>query len=214
MRTFLCCLPVRLGVFLLSLIAMAVGSFVAAVGWIRISRLDQYPLTSSDRIALWVHTVIFSILGFLAVFGFIGCLAKSRRMVAGFAIALAIHLGFSVASGILSIYLVFKQSSQEVIDACTNGSTDPSVLDSCKNGTGIMKGVMIAIYILTWLLQLYAYFIVEWYVDQLDDEEAEKNAVVTNMAQARIHSFGPTYAFSSPRNAYGVTAGQDPSNRV
>ena len=97
---------------------------------------------------------MFSILGLLAAFGFIGCLAKSRGMVAGFAIALAIHLGFSVASGIFSIYLVFKQSPQEAIDACTNGSTDSSVIDSCKNGTGLMKGVMIGVYVVTWLLQL------------------------------------------------------------
>jgi len=97
---------------------------------------------------------MFSILGFLAVLGFIGCLAKSRRMVAGFAIALAIHLGFSVASGIFSIYLVFRQPPEEAIEACTNGSTDPNVVASCKNGTGVMKGIMIAIYVLTWLIQL------------------------------------------------------------
>jgi hypothetical protein len=210
-RTFLCCLPVRLGVFLLSLIAMAVGAFVAAVGWIRISQLSQHPLTRSDRIALWIHTIMFSILGLLAVLGFIGCLAKSRRMVAGFAIALAIHLGFSVASGIFSIYLFFRQTPQEALDTCANGSTDPSVIDSCKNGTGIMKGVMIAIYVVTWLIQLYAYFIVEWYVDQLDDEEMEKHAVgINNMAQTSIN-YGPTYAFSSPPNAHGV---QDASSRV
>jgi hypothetical protein len=83
---------------------------------------------------------MFSILGFLAVLGFIGCLAKSRRMVAGFAIALAIHLGFSVASGIFSIYLFFRQTPQEAIEACANGSTDQSLIDSCKNGTGVMKG--------------------------------------------------------------------------
>jgi len=137
-------------------------------------------------------------------------------MVSGFAIALAIHLGFSVASGIFSIYLVFKQSTQDTIAACANGSTDPSVIDSCKNGTGMMKGVMIAVYVVTWLLQLYAYFIVEWYVDQLDDEEMDKHAVVipNSMAQPNVHNYGPTYAFSSPRNAYGVTAGQDPSIRV
>jgi len=158
---------------------------------------------------------MFSILGFLAVLGFIGCLAKSRRMVAGFAIALAIHLGFSVASGIFSIYLFFRQPPEEAIEACTNGSTDPSVVASCKNGTGVMKGIMIAIYVVTWLIQLYAYFIVEWYVDQLDDEETERHADVhPNMRQPSINNYGPTYAFTSPGNAHGVTAGQDPSNRV
>jgi len=192
---------------------MAVGAFVAAIGWIRISQLSQHPLTKSGRIALWIHTVMFSILGFLAVLGFIGCLAKSRRMVSGFAIALAIHLGFSVASGIFSIYLFFRQPPEEAIEACTNGSTDPSVIDSCQNGTGAMKGIMIAIYVVTWLLQLYSYFIVEWYVAQLDDEDAEKHAA-DDMRQPSINNYGPTYAFSAPGNAQGAAAGQDPSNRV
>ena len=59
-----------------------------------------------------------------------------------------------------------------------------------------------------------AYFIVEWYVDQLDDEEMEKHTVANNMGQPSINNYGPTYAFSAPGNGYGVTAAQDPSNRV
>ena len=58
-----------------------------------------------------------------------------------------------------------------------------------------------------------AYFIVEWYVDQLDDEGMEKHAP-NNMGQHSINNYGPTYAFSAPGNGYGVTAAQDPSTRV
>ena len=97
---------------------------------------------------------MFSFLGLLAVLGFVGCLIKSRGMVSAFAIALAIHLGFSVASGIFTIYATFKRNPQDTIDKCVNGSTDNSVIESCKNGVGIMKGLLIAIYIITWLIQL------------------------------------------------------------
>jgi len=216
MRTFLCCLPVRLGVFLLSLIAMLGGSFVAAIGWIRVSQLGQNPLTKGAEIALWIHSIMFSILGLLALLGFIGCLAKSRGMVSSFATALAIHLGFSVISGIFSIYMFFRRSPQEAIDQCVNGSTDPSVIESCNTGMGIMRGIVIAIYIVTWLLQLYAYFIVEWYVDQLDDEEMDKHSVIIpHMASAInppvINNFGPSYPFTEPVNAHGA---RDASNRV
>jgi hypothetical protein len=219
----------------MSLIAMVGGSFVAAVGWIRVSQLGQHPLNKSEEIALWIQSVMFSLLALLAVLGFVGCLVKSRGMVSSFAVILAIHLGFSVASGIFAIYMVFRQSPEEAISQCVNGSTDPQVTESCKTGLNIIKGVLIAVYVVAWLLQLYAYFIVEWYVDQLDDEEISKHTVMPRgMGQQFTppYGFGPTYVFNSPPHAQqNVTAslpsdlpsgtevpnvrpGRDPSNLV
>jgi len=220
-QKFFCCLPVRLGVFILSLLCMVGGSFVAAMGWIRVASFAEHPVSKTEEIAIWIHSVMFSLLGLLAVMGFLGCLIKSRGMVSSFAFALAIHLGFSVASGIFTIYMVFKQNDQETITKCINGSTDDSVIESCKNGVGLMKGLMIAIYIITWLIQLYAYFVVERYVDQLDDEEDAKHTVVVPRSMVAetapattYNGFGSSYPFASPRNAHGVATGQDPSNRV
>ena len=151
---------------------MVGGSFVAAVGWIRVSQLGkhdcksrwhfqltneisgQHPLNKSEEIALWIQSVMFSLLALLAVLGFVGCLVKSRGMVSSFAVILAIHLGFSVASGIFAIYMVFRQSPEEAISQCVNGSTDPQVIQSCKTGLNIIKGVLIAVYVVAWLLQL------------------------------------------------------------
>jgi len=197
---------------------------VAAMGWIQVSQFGKHPVEKSEEIAMWIHSSMFSLLGLLAVLGFVGCLIKSRGMVSSFAIALAIHLGFSVASGIFTLYTVFRQSPQESIDKCVNGSTDESVIESCKTGVNIMKGLLIAIYIITWLIQLYAYFVVERYVDQLDDEEMAKHTVVvprTMVAEVSApqvttyNGFGSSaYSFSTPRNAHGAASGQDPSNHV
>jgi len=216
-QKFCCCLPVRFGVFILSLIAMVGGSFVAAMGWIQVSQFGSHPVDKAEEIAMWIHSSMFSLLALLAVLGFLGCLIKSRGMVSSFAIALAVHLGFSVAAGIFTIYTVFKQNPQDLIEKCVNGSTDESVTDNCKTSVNIMKGVMIAIYVVTWLIQLYAYFVVERYVDQLDDEDMAKHTVVVPRAMvaevAPITTYS-AYPFSTPRNAHGVANGQDPSNRV
>jgi len=221
-RKFFCCLPVRLGVFVLSLLSMIGGSFTAAAGWIQVSQLQQNPLGRDETIALYVHSGMFTILALVSVFGFIGVIIKNRRMVSSFAVALAITLGLSVASGIFTLYSLFKQDPSSAIAQCLSASTDATA-DGCKSGINIMKGVMIAIYVLTWLIQLYFYFIVERYVDQLDDEEMAKNTVVvprTMMQEAgtpqptTYGGFAPTYPFTEPRQAYGVTRGQDPSNNV
>jgi hypothetical protein len=226
-RKFCCFLPVRFGVFVLSLLAMVGGSFVAAFGWIQVSQLSKNPMDRADEIALWIHSGMFTILGALAVLGFIGALIKSRSMVSSFAIALAIHLGFSIASGIFRLYTLFKQSPQEALANCLNEAAEDSEASStCQNGLAIMKGVMVTIYIITWLIQLYAYFVVERYADQLEDEEMAKHTVViprtgyeTSTPQMTTYngfasSAAGSYPFTESRQAYGVGRGQDPSNRV
>jgi len=218
-QKFCCCLPVRLGVFVMSLVAMVGGSFVAAIGWIQVAQFGTHPREKWEEIALWIHSSMFSLLALLAIMGFIGCLIKSRGMVSSFAIALALHFGFSLASGIFTLYTLFRQSPQESIDKCVNGSEDPEIIQSCGNSIGLMKGIMVAIYVLTWLIQIYAYFVVERYVDQLDDERMAKNTVViprSTAPQMTTYNGYPAapYAFTSPRNAHGVARGEDPSNRV
>lgn len=198
------------------------GAFTAAAGWIQISQLQQNPRTKDETIALWIQSVMFSILALVSVFGFIGAIIKNRRMISSFAVALAIHLGFSVASGIFTLYSLFRQNSSDAITQCLSASTDATT-DGCRSGLAIIKGLMVAIYVVTWFVQLYFYFIVERYVDQLDDEEMAKNTVViprTMMETAgapqvtTYGGFAPTYPFAEPRQGFGVTRGQDPSNNV
>jgi len=220
-RKFCCFLPVRLGVFVLSLLAMVGGSFTAAAGWIQVSQLQQNPLGQDETIALWIHSAMFTILALVSVFGFIGAIIKNRRMISSFAIALAVHLGLSIASGIFTLYSLFKQDSSVAIAQCLSASTD-ATSDACKSALAVMKGLMVAIYVVTWLIQLYFYFIVERYVDQLDDEEMAKNAFVIPRTMLEVGppqlttygDFPQGYAFTGSRQAFGVTRGQDPSNNV
>jgi len=94
------------------------------------------------------------------LFSFVGALIKNRRMISSFAVALAIHLGFSVASGAFTLYTLFKENTQEAIARCLNdASSDANVTaDTCRTGIAIVKGVMVAVYIVTWLIQLCELF--------------------------------------------------------
>jgi len=217
-RTFCCCLPVRLGVFLLSLLAMVGGSLIAAFSWIQISQLSQHPLGKTDVIALWIQAPIFTILAFLAVFGFLGAVIRNRGMISSFAVALAIHLGFSIASGAFSLYTVFSRNSQDLLDTCRQNAADASddTTQACKNGIIILKAVTVVVYVFIWLIQLYAYFVVERYVEQLDDELMAKTAVaVPNpmVTVAQSTTFGPGYPFAGPQQGFGAR-GQNPNNMV
>ena len=101
---------------------------------------------------------MFTFLAALAVFGFFGCLIKSRRMVSSFAIALAIHLGLSVAAGIFALVSLFKQDQQQAIANCVAAGAPDATTDACRTTVNVMKGVAVAIYVVTWLVQLCASF--------------------------------------------------------
>jgi hypothetical protein len=205
-----------LGVFLLSFLALASGGFLAVIGWIQLYQLKQHPLGKTDEISLWIQSSLFSLLAALAVFGFFGAMIKSLGMVSGFAIAIAIHLGFSIAAGCFSIYTMFARDSQAAIDSCLQNTNDVSdaAMQSCKSGLILIKAVTVIIYVFTWLIQLYAYFVVERYVDQLDEERLFENPVamprtlvmqVGGPLVTTYTGFAPTYPFTNPRQAYGAT---------
>ncbi|KAF8908076.1 hypothetical protein CPB84DRAFT_1813345 [Gymnopilus junonius] len=213
-RKFCCFLPVRLGVFILAILAMVGGSFTAAAGWIQVTQLKQLDLDKAEQIALWIHAVMFTILSLVAVFGFVGAIIKNRRMISSFANALAIHLGFSIAAGIFTLYSLFKKNSQDAVNQCMSASPD-ATLEGCQTAIAIMKGLMVAIYVVTWLVELYFYFIVERYVEQLNDEELAQRTVVIPRTMHEVppqvttynaygnSGYAPPYAFTEPRQAFG-----------
>jgi len=221
-RTFCFCLPVRFGVFLLSILALGGGGFVSVIGWIKISHLKDHPLGKNDEIALWVQTSMFSLLALLAIFGFLGALIKSRGMVSGFASGLAIHLVFSIASGVFAIYAMFTRDSQEALDKCIEKANDNSdaTVQSCKKAIILLKALVVAIYVLVWFIQLYAYFVVDRYVDQLDEEYMLENPIMPRTMVLQVGGgpqvtagFPPgTYPFTDPSQAYGH--GQGPNHVV
>ncbi|GLB41096.1 hypothetical protein LshimejAT787_0903110 [Lyophyllum shimeji] len=224
-RTFCCCIPVRFGVFILSLLGIIGGAMVCIVGWVAVSRLWKYPLPTPDTIGIWLHAALFTLLTLLSVFGFIGCLVKSRNSVHAYSIGLLITLLLSIASGSYSLWALFHQNSQKAVNDCLNGGADVLMQAVCKNGVNVYKGVTVGVYIVIWLLMIYAYVIVDNYVEQLDDEMSVKETrqMINQISQPRVtvapvavptyasfpaaHVAPNTstgYAFSHPNQSYGV----------
>jgi len=217
-RTFCCCLPVRFGVFFLSIIGTLGAGFIAAVAWFQVKQLNAHPLSPEDRAALLFHTSVYTILAATSFLGFIGAIFKLRRLMIVYWVVLTIVLLISIASGAYTLYSIFARNSTESIVNCLDGATDDLTLQVCQNGIAIIKWVAVAVYIVTWLLEIYAIFIVYQYAEQLRDEQiaAEKVAVSTSMisnpaplmmynsAGAVGHNTG--YAFSKVNNSFGTEA--------
>ena len=68
------------------------------------------------------------------------------------------HLLLSIGLGIYAIVHNFKDAPK-YIDECAGGSDDPSVLQSCQDGSKLFKGIMIAVFVFVWLLEICQFFI-------------------------------------------------------
>jgi len=216
-RTFCCCIPVRFGVFILSLLGVVGGAIICAAGWVQVYQLQFHDSNTADTIAIWLHASLFSLMTLLSLFGFVGCLARSRNSVNAYSWGLLTFIFMSIFSGAFTLWALFNKpyTQKEYLD-CLNGATDDTSQAICGNGGSIFKGIAVAIYIVVWLLMIYAYVIVDNYVDQLDEEEIarETQAMMSSIGQPRVTvapiavppyaSFGPT----AQRSATGYTFSQ------
>lgn len=222
-RTFCCCIPVRFGVFILSLLGVIGGGIVSAAGWVQVYQLKNQAAGTADTIATWLHASLFTLLTLLSIFGFIGCLIKSRNSVYAYSWGLLIFIFASILSGSFTLWAIFnKPYTRADYVECLNGATDEAAKSICRNENKIYKGVAVAIYIIMWLLMIYAYVIIDNYVDQLDEEmyATETRDMMSTIGQPRVTvqpvavpayaSFGPSaqrsatgYSFSQQNQSFG-----------
>jgi len=209
-RKFCCCLPVRFGVFVIAILGIFGGGLVSIGGWLQIKQLPQNPLDHRDEVALWITTIMYSLLAVLSLFGLIGVFTKTRSFISLYSTMLFSHLGFSIATGAFFIYTLFHQTGDNNIQNCVNGSTDDLKKEACKKGFEVIRGVIVGAFVLVWLIEFYGCIIVSNYVDQLDDEEVAKysssvgpGAPVTTYNN---NNFAPNYAFATPNHSYGPQA--------
>jgi len=215
-RTFCCCIPVRFGVFILSLAGVILSTLIAAAGWVQVAQIKTHHPSTSDAVALWLHSGLFTLLALLSLFGFIGSIARSRNSVAAYSWGLLVFLVLSIVSGAYTLWAVFRKPTQGDYLTCLAGARDDVTKALCGNNSGVYKGVLVAIYIIIWLCIIYAYVVVDNYVDQLDDENAvqETRQMIHNaVSQPRVvatpaiavPAYANTgYAFSHPNQSYGI----------
>jgi hypothetical protein len=202
-KKFCFCLPVRLGVFVVSLLTMLAGSVVGVMGWMQVAKFQTTPaIEVTDEISAYIYASMFTLLGVLSIFGFAGSLVRARTLVIAYSVGLAIHLGLNIASGVFTMYAIFRPNPATSVDTCINAANPtPDLLEEtrniCNTGMAIGKGIVVAIYVITWLLQLYAYFIVERYADQLEEEEfAALAAIMPQQPQHPTAYVGYPHRFS------------------
>jgi len=167
-RKLCCCIPVRVGAFVIALLGLFGGALVTAAGILQAKYSSQNVMI--NKAALTVQIIIYLLLAIVSLFGLVGVIIKRRKFVVMYWVMLVIHLGFSIVASIFSLNAVFKSAPSD-ITRCVNGSPNHKDLVDCKNAMNVTKGIAVAVCIFVWLIEIYACVIVDSYVKQLADEE-------------------------------------------
>jgi len=177
-RTFCCCIPVRAGVITLAIIGLIGGVGLTALGGIA---LTQTTITDANRITSGIQIAVYVILAVVSLLGLIGAIGKKRGLINLYFAILIGHLLFSFALGVYAMYRTFKDSP-EYMHQCHGGSEDASVIKVCREGDMLMKGIVVSVSLVAWLLEIWACVIVFNYSKQLSEEEETKGVVKDNEA--------------------------------
>ncbi|KAH9991997.1 hypothetical protein BJV74DRAFT_835667 [Russula compacta] len=206
---FCCCIPVRLGVFVMSTVGLLGATIVAAVGWHSVVDREQLHLSKNQDVSLVLTSISYSILAIVSLFGLIGTIIKRRSFISSYGTVLYWHLGFNLVSGVILIFTLFHKVGDNDVNTCVaNDSDDSNRQEDCQNAFKVVRGLIIAVYIIFWLLELWGCVIVGKYVEQLQEEEvldypppAQMGASAPPMATT--YNYGSQYAFSQSDNSYG-----------
>jgi len=170
---FCCCLPVRFGVFVMTVFGVIIGGLVSIAGWLAVSHFNKStPLSHQDEIALYIQAIMYTLLAVVSAFGFIGAVIRSPSLVSLYSSMLIGHFVFNLVIGVFSIYSLFHQDASDLSTKCDDLAADDITNQLCGNGMTTVKGIMIGFFVLMWIVQLYGIVIVSNYVDQLDEEAA------------------------------------------
>ncbi|KAJ7928604.1 hypothetical protein B0H13DRAFT_990647 [Mycena leptocephala] len=164
-RKFCCCIPVRFGVVIIGIIGLAGGGVIAVGGVIQANR------SSGNKLAYIIQIFVYGLLAVLSVLGIIGAIIKKRGLIKAYFATLTVHVLFSIASGVFSLYRFFQDAPDDVTK-CINNSTDDLVIKSCQKGISVMKGVLVAVFVFVWLMEIWGCIIVNNYSRQLGEEQA------------------------------------------
>ncbi|KAF5345282.1 hypothetical protein D9758_008439 [Tetrapyrgos nigripes] len=173
---FLCCLPIRLGAFLVSLATFLLSLLIAGVGWYAVyfdrTDDDHTRLSTRQFIFLIINCVVYTLLCLTSLFGLFGVISKRISWIANFKSYLqGFTFGLTVIA-IINIVLFFVDRDGD----CDFGSDK---LGTCVevnlNGLSRTAVIVIAIvfFVVPLLIMAYGCWILSDCVKYLYEKEAD-----------------------------------------
>jgi hypothetical protein len=143
-------------------------SFVTA-GWVIVNKLTEY-VTDLQRLSIVFHIFIYIVLAGFCIFGIFSALSKDPKLPSLFTSFILGQLLFGWGSGAVCLYVLFSPSTAlQNIQSCSSIVNDQFLKLLCERAA-VLKGLAIAFFVTTWILEILAVYSSCLYTGQLREE--------------------------------------------
>ncbi|KAE9405565.1 hypothetical protein BT96DRAFT_328716 [Gymnopus androsaceus JB14] len=170
---FLCCLPIRLGAFVVGvvefLLSGAVAGLMWAVLWFNNSKNDAPTdkLSEGQEVVVGIWAASYTVLFLFSIFGILGVLRKHISWIQSFLSLMRAHL---IGSGIITIinivFFVIHLKDNECIAVDENGNCESTSLSR-----GAQIAIVIVFALIPLLIEAYGCWILSDCVKYLKDKQ-------------------------------------------
>ncbi|GBE85699.1 hypothetical protein BKA93DRAFT_830112 [Sparassis latifolia] len=214
-RHFCCCIPVRAGVFIFSLISFLASTALAVLAWIATYKVHHDPgqhmnISNTAKIIIIVVGSISTLIALISLFGWIGSITRNRRFVKAYSALSWVIFLLSLVSAGFFLYIVYAgKALYDCISVDSNLHVDTNVSCDFHFSLGI-KILVTVITVLQILIHLYIVVIIRRYVDQLEDgDESWRSPYTLGLVDPRQGLLNPAseaYPYSDATHAFGKAA--------
>ncbi|KAG9316544.1 hypothetical protein JVU11DRAFT_2594 [Chiua virens] len=163
--SFCCCIPVRAGFVLISLLTLLLSGAISVIIWFEIFHSNEF--STKERVAFILTGILESLLFVASVMGMIGVVARKQLFVMIYTYFLYVHFILNLIIGIYFLVTVRASNREQLVNYCADVFVDTSIGSSCMSLMGISTYVLIAIVAVLLFLELYAILIATRYVYRL-----------------------------------------------
>jgi hypothetical protein len=172
-RRCCCFLAPVYGVLAFSYLWILSGLIFAVTGWSQVYQLQFTPIPAAYATALWFQALISTFLTAVGIYGVTATSLKRPGLVQGYLILLGIQLLFSIIGGGYLLGMIFRVPTNSQIVQCLEAAYNRTTAQLCFTPITIPKNVAVANYVVTWMLELYACFIIFSFLEDLKQRTAQ-----------------------------------------
>jgi len=173
-KTFCCCLPVRIGVLIMSLLGILFGGVLSVVLWFEVASTAD--MTSGERAGFVLVGLVESLLFVASALGFVGAAVRKQLFVQIYAYFIYVHFLLNIGVAGYLLYLVTHFSSSAAVTACQETIQNQQAKDQCTGLLKIARGVYFVVAAIVLLVELYVALVVTRYLNQVKNEKRSARA--------------------------------------
>ncbi|KAI0297195.1 hypothetical protein BC826DRAFT_907802 [Russula brevipes] len=168
---FCCCLPVRVCVFITSVLGILLAGVLSIVLWWEVSHAED--LTKKERGSFAGGAIVETLFFLISVVGLIGAIVRKLTFATAYAIGLYVHFLINLSVAAYLLFIILHATRTDTVALCQHAIKNAQAQSQCGSLFTAIRGLYAGLASFVLLVELYGAIIATRYVYQLRGEKRE-----------------------------------------